>query len=268
MTPTQLLSQSEKTSNITVEGLLVNISPIKNKRFVGELIDTQHSIPIVGFDPSKQQAISNSDTKEVKLSNCDLKLNKFTKKPEILVQRRTVVSKSNTSIKVDNPHTVGSTSIFLAERSSLSDGDKVNVRIKVINIQDKKKTAKNLTKQEVIIADKTDNAVLTLWEDDMDSLELAESSELNKITVKIFCGEHTFSYPKFGASISQIEDIGEVVEDIVDPTEPCMEGVTIAGVKDLFTFKICLHKIALTPNIHIDDVVTCKECSTPTHLRK
>ena len=58
---------------------------------------------------------------------------------------------------------------------------------------------------------------------------------------------------------SQIEDIGEVVEDIVDPTEPCMEDVTIAGVKDLFTFKTCLlckHKIALTPSIHIDDVVT------------
>ena len=70
---------------------------------------------------------------------------------------------------------------------------------KSLTSKTKKKTAKNLTKQEVIIADKTDNAVLTLWEDDMDSLELAESYELNKITVKIFCGEH---YPKFGASIT------------------------------------------------------------------
>ena len=203
LTPTQLLSQKEQTPNITVEGLLVNISPIKNKRFVGELVDAQHSIPIVGFDPSKQQAlftISNSATKEVKLSNCNLQLNKFTKKPEILVQRRTVVSKSDTNIQVDNPHTVGSTSICLAERSSLNDGDKVNVRIKVINIRDKKKTGKNLTKQEVIIADKTDNAVLTLWEGDMDSLELGESYDLNKITVKIFCGDHTFSYPRYHKS--------------------------------------------------------------------
>ena len=82
---------------------------------------------------------------------------------------------------------------------------------------------------------------------------------------KIFCGEYTFSYPKFGASISQIEDIGEVMEDLVDQSEPFLEGVTIVGVKDLFSFKTCLlckHKIALTPNIHIDDVITCKECNT------
>ena len=54
LTPSEL-SQSEPVSNICVEGLLVNVSPIKNKRFVGEIVDDTTSIPLVGFDPSKQQ---------------------------------------------------------------------------------------------------------------------------------------------------------------------------------------------------------------------
>ena len=52
---------------------------------------------------------------------------------------------------------------------------------KSLAFKTKKKTGKNLTKQEVIIADKTDNAVLTLWEGDIDSLELGESYDLKKI---------------------------------------------------------------------------------------
>ena len=48
---------------------------------------------------------------------------------------------------------------------------------------------------------------------------------------------YTFSNPKFGASILQIDDIGEVIEHLVNTVAPCLEGVAIAGAKNLFTFK-------------------------------
>ena len=264
LTPSQLC-RSEPTTNITVEGLLVNVSPIKNRRFVGELVDATDRIPIVGFDPSKQRALfttCKSPKKSVNLANCNLQLNKYTQKPELLVQRHTRISESTTEFEVDNPAAVGAKSIFLDQRTTLNDGDKVNVRVKVIRIFDKK-TGRNLTKQEIIIADKTD-AVLTLWEDDMDSLELDESYSFTKLTVRVFDDDHILSYRKFGGSMSLIEDIGDVMEDITDPDEPSIEGVTIAGVKGLFSFKTCLSckdKISLTRNIRDDDVITCEACN-------
>ena len=60
LTPSELC-QREPVSNICVEGFLV---------LVGESVDDTTSIPLVGFDPSKQQDlvnISKSPEKKVKL---------------------------------------------------------------------------------------------------------------------------------------------------------------------------------------------------------
>ena len=92
---------------------------------------------------------------------------------------------------------------------------------------------KYLTKQEVLVGNNTGKAILTLWEQQTDSLELLESYYLTKLNVRIFQGQHTLSYPQLGASFTTIEDIGDVLEEEDEPAEPSMEGVEIGGVKDL-----------------------------------
>jgi len=59
--------------------------------------------------------------------------------------------------------------------------------------------------------------LLTLWEQQTDSLELLESYYLTKPNVRIFRGQHTLSYPQFGASFTTIEDIGDVLEEEDEP---------------------------------------------------
>ena len=56
LTPTQLKTH-KPTSNIDVDGFLVTLSPIQNKRFVGELVDGNCSIDLVGWDPQKHSAL-------------------------------------------------------------------------------------------------------------------------------------------------------------------------------------------------------------------
>jgi len=97
----------------------------------------------------------------------------------------------------------------------------------------------NLTKQEVLVGDSTGKAILTLWEQQTDSLELLESYYLTKLNVRIFRGQHTLSYTQFGASFTTIEDIGDVLEEEHEPAEPLMEGVEIGGVKDFARYKTC-----------------------------
>ena len=186
-----------------MDGVLLNVSPIRIKCFVRELVDEKTAIPIVGFDHSKQQqplSISKSPTKKVKLTNCDLQLNKFSKK--------NAFGGSSRDFDVKDTATVGTITISMSQLPSMEDGDIVNVRVKV---KDKKKTGKNLTKQEVTVADSTDNTTLTLWENDIDSLQLAESYYLTKLNVRIYYGDYSLSLPKFGATVTSIEDICDVI---------------------------------------------------------
>ena len=164
-------------------------------------MDESESISLVGFDHVKHQqllAVAKSPSKMLKLNKCDLQLNKFSKKPEIMVKRHTIVSESSRELNIPDTDTIGSKSISISDLTSIKEGDKVNVRVKVIDIREAKKVGKNLTKQEVIIADKTGNTILTLWESDIDTLTIAESYHVTKLNVRIFCGSYTLSFPKIG----------------------------------------------------------------------
>jgi len=124
------------------------------------------------------------------------------------------------------------------------------------------KVGNNLTKQEVLVDDSTGKAILTLWEQQTDSLELLESYYLTKPNVRIFRGQHTLSYPQFDASFTTIEDIGDVLEEEDEPAEPSMEGVEIGGVKDLARYKTCILSICKAKILVADDLVTCEKCNT------
>ena len=203
----------------------------------------------------------------MKLSNCDLQLNKYSKKPEVMIKRYTLINKSSRDFNVEDSNTIGSKSITVSQLTSMAEGDKVNVRVKVVDIETPKKVGKNLTKQEVIIADSTGNTVLTLWESDVNSLQLAESYYLTKLRVKIFCGDYGLSYPNFGASVSKIEDIGDVIETRSDPSESSIQGVSIVGVKDLVSFKTCIScKTKITVTEYPDTIVTCNKCNTAQNV--
>ena len=144
------------------------------------------------------------------------------------------------------------------------------MRVKVIDIREAKNVGKNLTKQEVIIADKTGNTILTLWESDIDTLKIAESYHVTKLNVRIFCGSYTLSFPKIGASITNIDDIGEVMETQEDPSEPFMDGVSIVGVKDVVTFKTCIScsaKITMSQSV-VQENITCTKCNTAQFVAK
>jgi len=105
------------------------------------------------------------------ISNCALQLNKYSQKTEILIKRYTNIQPGSKEFNIENVNSIGSTTIKL---SDLNDGDIVNVNIKVLEINDPVKVGKNLTKQEILIADGSGNAVLTLWENDINTLELLQ----------------------------------------------------------------------------------------------
>lgn len=116
-------------------------------------------------------------------------------------------------------------------------------------------------KQEVIVADCTGKAMITLWETDIDRLELHKSYQLNRLEIRAYQGKYYLSFPST-ASVDCISDI----EDAIDPfssedDDEEHHGVTISGIKQLETVYICI-----SCSKHVDLIDTqigkCSTCGT------
>ena len=101
--------------------------------------------------------------------------------------------------------TKASREISLKEVAEKRVYSNVSFRAKVINVEDAVKLSGALSKQEVVVADATAAARMTVWEADIKMFESYYFD--NKMN-----GNY-FSKPKDDASISRIDDIGDVVED-------------------------------------------------------
>ena len=115
-------------------------------------------------------------------------------------------------------------------------------------------------KQEITIADSTDNCFLTVWENFIDCLKLCDCYYLTKLLVRIFNGDYYLSRPAFGSDLVEIGDIGEVKEVCAESMEPIVEGAKIVAVKELNCFKVC---ISCKGKVEIDeecnDIGTCQK---------
>ncbi len=149
----------EPSTHVSLEALLAQVSPIKNRCFVGELVDKKSSI---GFDPVSQAKLEELSQQKlpILLENCDFQYNKFTKKLEVIVKRYTKIDVSSRTFKVADVDSIGAKSISLDELRSMQEFDRVNVRVKVININKTQYVGNKKKKQEIVIADSTNNCIL------------------------------------------------------------------------------------------------------------
>ena len=99
----------------------------------------------------------------------------------------------------------------LNQLNDLDEYDRVTVKVKVVEIQATEIVGKGKQKQEVIIADATASAKLTLWED-VNTLELYHSYHFSRVLIRSFKGIRYLSLPTDGATIAEIDDIGDVLE--------------------------------------------------------
>jgi hypothetical protein len=73
-------------------------------------------------------------------------------------------------------------------------------------------------KQDIVVADATATARLTVWEE-VGSLEEMQSYKLSGIMVREYSGKNFLSTSKENSTITKIDDIGPVVDEVRMPLE-------------------------------------------------
>ena len=103
--------------------------------------------------------------------------------------------------------------INLGELNKVDEFQRVTVDVKVIYISDPTEVSGGKMKQDITVADCTDNSRLTIWEDRMNTLDKDASYTLKNIVVRQFRDKIYLSFPRCGLSVMKIPDIGTVKED-------------------------------------------------------
>lgn len=261
LSPSTIKSPNEKA---TVNAVLASLSPQKrsNRSFQGEVTDGDTVIPIFGFDENHRKKLEPymDDQTPLTLRNCQISLNKAGKF-QITIKSYTSIERSSVTYKISDPKTLGSPMITLNDLDDKAEYDRVTVRAKVIKINEKQIVSTGKAKQDISIADSDGFTTLTLWEEDIGLLQTALSYQFNRVLVHKFNGKTTLSLPTFGASIDEIPDIGQTVND-ENQQEHLTDliGVTIQAVNQCEEIFSCFHCKKNTAKS--GDISTCTYCLT------
>ena len=255
----------------TIHALVTSVSPVKPSRyFDGELTDGETIIRMVGFDKKQRDKLQSycDQALPVTIKDCQVQQNKFKNRLEVVLRRSTHFQQANVQFNIPDLKTLGSMTINLNDLPNYDDYDYVTVSVLVVKLHEPKKVGTGQLKQEVLLADATAKAMLTLWEDDINSIVEGKSYQMNKLYVRSFLGNKQLSLARSGSSIDEIDGI-EITVDIADSDEDDEEHelkqVTITGFQDFQSLYTCIQcKRAM--DVHESNIAVCSLCKTTQRL--
>ena len=239
-------------ANASVHGAITSLSPVKKGRntnyFDGTIADERTKLRLVGFSSDQQRKLSSffKNGTTINLQNCQVKESREGNKMEVMLKGNTIIVESEKDINkslLDCEDVNTPAFITLSQLLTTQNFQRVSMNVKVIELKTPTYVTGEKMKQDVIIADSTGNAKLTLWEKDVNSLDLVQSYSLCNFTVREYHSKKYLSMPKEGYEIRKISDIGTVNEDPLDESErEVMElhNAQIIGVPQLDSYKSCL----------------------------
>ena len=241
--------------------------------FDGKLSDDNKSMRVYGYDPGVRRKLFESQTDETSaiiISGCSVKNARGSSTDlEVFVNKHATITKSDKVFTAPTSTTGQTTPI--KEICDLSVNTFVEVKVTVCSVNDPQCiTTKSLTCQELMVADSTGSTRLTVWENEINTMEKGKSYHLQNVSVREFKGNKFLSTSIKGSLIKEIQDIGKVVQDqtqlevITGPTRTThIKNVKVVGVQKFDTYNACF---TCNGKIIADDkdeeIGECAKCQT------
>lgn len=237
-------------TNTTFHGAITALSPVKKGRnsifFDGRLADNTSTMRLVGFAAAQQKKLEEYQQKKVavELRNCEVKRSRYGEGYELMLKSGSSIKESPKKIDVSTliaDNEKSNNEITLEQLPEMALFQKVIVTVKVIKVNDTVQLPEKM-KQDIIVADQTATARVTLWEDNVGAFNEGRSYILKNFVVRVYQSTKYLSMGGDATEIVPIEDIGMVAaaSDINDEEEVTLHNVVIVGVPHLDTHKACL----------------------------
>lgn len=268
----ELITLPSKAAKL--HGVITNISPMKQtgigkSYFECQFADETSTVRMVGFDTAQQQKMAEHQEQQqtISVDNCEIKKSRYGDSMEVLLKQSTAVECSPRKLaSVCNNY---ADIITLDEFFSMPDYKGITIIIKVVKISPKIEVKPGLEKQDIVVADATGSARLTLWQRDIDILEVNESYELQNVTVRSYNDKKYLTPPRLGFKFRGVSDIGDIadVEETVAEEKYKLNDATVALVTNFSIGKVCIvckGKVEITSY----RIGKCSKCSASQRLDK
>ena len=145
--------------------------------------------------------------------------------------------------------------------------DRVTLQVTAIKVKDPVTVSSSKQKHEIIITDSTGCTTLTLWEEDVGMIIETKSYQVNRIQVHKYLGKPELTFPRFGASAEEIEDLLEVCSYNGNSGSTAANSVTVIGVSNLETSYNCINCKKSIPSTSETRIAECKHCLTTQRVK-
>ena len=226
---------------------------------------------LVGFDSKKQEQLASfhEDKQTVAIENCQLKKSKFSDEIEIIVTTATTFSKSPKKFNVPvNDTSSASSPTALDTIHKLQNFQNIIVQAKVLTVKEPLEVKPSLLKQDIIVADSTGTARLTVWQEDTNKISVGSSYVFDKVTVRSYDGAKYLTPPKSGWSYTTCANIGDVEDEPEVPRDKNeMNSASVDGVLYIGSHPSCKTCKAKIDPIN-DKIGKCTRCKMSQRLDK
>ena len=110
----------------------------------------------------------------------------------------------------------------------------MTVKVNVLKVNEAQALNRGKVKQEVVVADSTGKATVTLLEPDVGLLKPHKSYQLNRLEIHSYQGKHYLAFPS-AASIEAPTSSDD------DNDQEQLQCVTVSGIRQLETVYMCIN---------------------------
>lgn len=272
------LADIKPSHNAGVHGVLLDLSPVKKSKndclyFEGHLADhSKRPVRFVGFSNSQHSQLSalHQEKQPIALLGCEVK-------PDRQGEKDTQIFLNKSSIIQHSPRKLDPQECQppMPEYSKLQDlKDKpsfhhLSTRAKAISVHKPIVVTGGKKKQDIIIADATATASLTLWEENVDRIIEGNTYSFNNLIVKTFRDKKQLSAPR-NATITTDDDMTDVASESSDSDSEdpmTLRDVQVIGVPLFSSYTACIIcKAKVEPKSA--NIGYCTKCSMPQRLDK
>ena len=274
LTPSKV---SRASAQATISALVTSLSPQHDDCFQGELSDGEGVIQLVGFEDKQREELHDYLLKKtaVVIRKCQIQSSvyKGTEKLRVVIKSYSTIEQASSEdqivIEDQELNVLGSPLISLKDLAKFNEFDRVTVRVTVIEMQEPRTVSNSKVKQDIMLADESDCVPFTLWGADVNLLKEGLSYQLNRIEYRPYNGRPQLSFPKFGASILEIDKLPNVkMKELPLEELHNLDNAEIVAVNELNYVFHCIHCKNQVLNNTKDVVTRCNNCGTDQKVPK
>ena len=234
-----------------VEGVVVNISPMKKGKFGttfcdGRITDGNSSMRFVAYDSKVRRRLLDCKG-AITISNCEIKPGRRDGDGlEVHIRNSADVAQSSTVFDVTPPSETKDAITPISAVQQFNQYERVTVEAKVMQLHEPQEIS-GMKKQDLLIADTSGCIRLTIWEETIGKVTKDQSYRFTNMMVRIFKGNKFISTSKTDSDITSIDNITNVdnTEDIDFPeeipgTSGGFAGRMIIGIEPINEYLGCI----------------------------